>query len=241
MLKHIKEFREFNSEADILNEGFFGDIFDKLRSIFTRVYKKPAQKKVLTDKKKVEKSPIYGEHMFYLAHQQGPSGAATLIKILEGKKKLTPQMRNKLVKNMPSSDIRYTKVLRGKDIEAVRAFLDYQKGTWSNYKKEALTKIKEVNNTKVKYAIQKVTTKNLSKDFLTTVAYKESRFNPNPSTNKSYTGLFQIGSLAWAQLKKNNPSKYKGNKPPIDPVLNAQAGHDYLNWSFEQFKKLVGN
>jgi hypothetical protein len=241
MLKHIKEYQEFDNDIEALNEGIFDDIFDKLRSIFNKVYRKPEQKKVLTNKKKVEKSPIYGEHMFYLPHQQGPSGAATLVKILEGKAKLSVEMRNKLLNNMPSSDIRYSKVLRGNDIVAVRAFLDYQKGTWDNYKKEALSKIKSVENKKVKDAIQKIPSPKLSRDFLTTVAYKESRFNPNPSTNKSYRGLFQIGDLAWDQLKKINPTKYKGKNPPLDPTLNAQAGYDYLNWSFEQFKKLVDN
>jgi len=239
MLKHIKEYQEFDNDIEILNEGIFDDIFDKLRSIFNKIYKKPEQKKVLTNKKKVEKSPIYGEHMFYLPHQQGPSGAASLVKILEGKEKLTSSLRNKLLNNMPASDVRYAKVLRGNDIVAVRAFLDYQKGTWDSYKKAALTEIKTEKNRKVRDAIQKIKSPKLSKDFLTTVAYKESRFNPNPSTNKSYTGLFQIGMPAWNQLKRINPSKYKGKNPPIDPVLNAQAGYDYLNWSFEQFKKLT--
>jgi hypothetical protein len=239
MLKHIREFQEFHTDGGKINEDIFDDIFDKLRGIFNKVYRKPEQKKVLTNKKKVEKSPIYGEHMFYLPHQQGPSGAASLVKILEGKEKLSTSLRNKLLNNMPASDVRYTKVLRGNDIVAVRAFLDYQKGTWDNYKKEALSKIRSVENKKVRDAIQKIKSPKLSRDFLTTVAYKESRFNPNPSTNKSYTGLFQIGRPAWDQLKKINPSKYKGKNPPIDPALNAQAGYDYLNWSFEQFKKLT--
>ncbi len=239
MLKHIREFQEFHPDWGKLNEDIFDDIFDKLRGIFNKVYRKPEQKKVLTNKKKVEKSPLYGEHMFYLPHQQGPSGAASLVKILEGKEKLTTALRNKLLNNMPASDVRYTKVLRGNDIVAVRAFLDYQKGTWDNYKKSALSEIKSESNRKVKDAIQKIKSPKLSRDFLTTVAYKESRFNPNPSTNKSYTGLFQIGGPAWAQLKRINPTKYKGKNPPLDPTLNAQAGYDYLNWSFEQFKKLT--
>ena len=60
MLKHIREFQEFHIDGEKINEDIFDDIFDKLRGIFNRVYRKPEQKKVLTNKKKVEKSPIYG-------------------------------------------------------------------------------------------------------------------------------------------------------------------------------------
>ena len=41
------------------------------------------------------------------------------------------------------------------------------------------------------------------------------------------------------QLKRINPSRYKGAKPPLNTTLNAQAGHDYLKWSYDQFEKLV--
>jgi hypothetical protein len=247
-MKHIKEYEEFEYEE--LNEGIVGDIWERFKALIKKIFNSP-DKKNNTPIQEPTKPPtptpvkpqtppqIEGQHMLYLPHQQGPSGAAKIFKIAKGEGKLDPFMRNKLLKNMPQSDSRYIKVKTGKDQEAVLAFLDYQKSTWDNYKKAALKEIRESKHSQVKEAIEKVKNKQLTSDFLTTVAYKESRFNPNPSTNKSYTGLFQIGDLAWKQLKKIDPQKYKGEKPPVNALLNSQAGHDYLKWSYEQFEKLI--
>jgi Asp-tRNA(Asn)/Glu-tRNA(Gln) amidotransferase C subunit len=243
MLKHLKEYNEFEYSQEIgLNEGFLGDIKDIWNSFMKLVEKilkekKAEQKTRVSSVKKA--SPLEGQHMLYLPHQQGPSGAVKLVDVYRGKKKLDPNDRTKLLKNMPSSDPGYQKVLKGNDREAVTAFLNYQKNTWGNYQKEALSKIKLPENKAVKKAIDKLLNPNFPKEFLTTVAYKESRFVPNPPTNKTYRGLFQIGPSAWAQLKRINPEKYKGSLPPIDPIKNTQAGHDYLKWTYEQFEKDV--
>lgn len=236
-MKHIKEYEEFNYD-EILNEGL-SDIWERFKSLVKRIFGMEDEKPQISPIKPKTPPEIEGKHMLYLPHQQGPSGAAKIVRIAKGQEKLDPALRSKLLNNMPSSDPRYAKVKTGKDKEAVLAFLNYQKGTWSNYEKEALTEIKNPKNLKVKKAIEKVLNKQLPSDFLTTVAYKESRFNPDPPTNKSYRGLFQIGDLAWGQLKKIDPKKYKGSKPPLNTVLNAQAGHDYLKWSYEQFEKLI--
>lgn len=234
-MKHIKEYQEFTQEY-VLNEGI-GDIWDRFVSFIKRVFS--------SDKPKVAKAPtppppqLVGPHMLYLPHQQGPSGAAKIVKIAKGKEKLDPGLRARMIANLPSSDFSYNKVKTGKDKEAVLAFLDYQQRTWNSYKKEALGKINLPDNSKVRKAIEKIPNPKLSKDFLTTVAFKESRFDPNPKSNKSYTGLFQIGKEAWSQLKKINPSVYKGPKPPLNPFLNARAGHDYLVWSYNQFEKSI--
>lgn len=233
-MNRIKGFDDFSGH---LYEG----TGDKIWQSFTGFIKRLFTKKTTPLKPAPQKIPpqIVGEHMLYLPHQQGPSGAAQLVRIAKGTEKLTPALRSKLLNNMPSSDPRYLKVKTGKDKEAVLSFLDYQKSTWGNYQKEALSKINQKPNTVVKEAIDKIQNKELPTNFLTTVAYKESRFNPNPKTNTAYRGLFQIGDSAWKQLKRINPSKYKGSKAPVNPKLNAQAGHDYLKWSYEQFEKLV--
>ena len=236
-MKHIKEYEEF-SPSESINENLVGDIWERFKALIKRLFTStpaPAAK----PKGPTVPPQIEGKHMLYLPHQQGPSGAAKIVKIAKGKEKLDTALRSKLLNNMPSSDPNYNKVKTLKDKDAVLAFLDYQKNTWGNYEKDALTKIKEPENLKVKKAIEKVTNKQFPVDFLTTVAYKESRFNPNPPTNKSYRGLFQIGDLAWKQLKQIDPLKYKGSKPPLNTTLNAQAGHDYLKWSYNQFEKLV--
>ena len=72
-----------------------------------------------------------------------------------------------------------------------------------------------------------------------TVAFKESSLNPQPKKNKSYRGLFQIGDLAWQQLKKINPKDFKGGLAPLEPKKNAQAGHDYLAWAYDLFEKKI--
>lgn len=239
MLKHIKEYEEFSGEP--LNEGI-GDLWDrfkkKMRSIFSSDDPKE-KKKTPPQVKKKNEDLLLGDHMLYLPHQQGPAGTAEIINVLRGKEKLSPEMRNKLLNNMPSSDPRYNRVKSGKDIDAAKAFLEYQKSTWDQYKKEALLKIKEPQNSKVKKALESIPNRKLPLDFLTTVAYKESRFVPVPKTNTSYRGLFQIGDLAWKQLKTEFPEKYKGAKAPLDPFKNAQAGHDFLDLSYKQFDKKV--
>jgi hypothetical protein len=225
-----------------VNEGFIGDIKDiwnSFKKVVEKILKKQEQKRKTATPQIKKSSPLDGQHMLYLPHQQGPSGAVKLVDVYLGKKKLDSYDRTKLLKNMPSSDPGYQKVLKGKDREAVSAFLNYQKNTWNDYQKEALSKIKLPENKVVKKAIDKLTNPNFPKEFLTTVAYKESRFVPNPPTNKTYRGLFQIGPAAWTQLKRINPVKYKGSVPPIDPIRNTQAGHDYLKWTYEQFEKNV--
>jgi hypothetical protein len=238
MLKHIKEYEEFEGQS--LNEGI-GDLWDrfkrKMRSIFSS--DEPVKKKVPPQVKKKNEDLLLGDHMLYLPHQQGPAGTAEIISVLRGKSKLSTDMRNKLLNNMPSSDPRYNRVKSGKDKDAAMAFLEYQKSTWDQYKEEALLKIKEPQNSKVKKALESIPNRKLPIDFLTTVAYKESRFVPEPKSNPSYRGLFQIGDLAWKQLKQEFPEKYKGAKAPLDPFKNAQAGHDFLDLSYEAFDKKV--
>ena len=92
---------------------------------------------------------------------------------------------------------------------------------------------------KAKKAIDSIKDPQLPKEFLTTVAFKESSLNPNPPTNKTYKGLFQIGPSAWAELKRVMPAKYKGSVIPIEPRKNAQAGHDYLKLTYDRFQKKI--
>lgn len=243
MLKHIKEYEEYDFSDEMINEGL-GDLWDRFKKsigdFFSR--KKPvAIKKPGPVTKVMDPTLITGEHMIYLTHQQGPKGLANLMNILRGEIKMQPESRDKLLNNMPQSDPRYAKVKDGKSKEAVKAFLEYQQSTWSQYKKEALAKINEPQNSIVKKAIEKIKSKmpDLSKDFITTVAYKESRFNPNPKTNKSYRGLFQIGDSAWTELKRVYPSKYKGDRAPLSPAGNTEAGCDYLKLVYNRFENMI--
>ena len=240
MLKHIREYEEYDSSVEKLNEGL-GDLWDRFKKAVGDFF---SRKKTIVKKpgaKVMNPTLITGEHMIYLTHQQGPSGLANLMDVLRGEVKMQPDSRDKLLNNMPQSDPRYVKVKTGKSKEAVKAFLEYQQSTWGQYKKEALTKINEPQNLKVKQAIEKAKTKvpEFSKDFITTVAYKESRFDPDPKNNKAYRGLFQIGDSAWTELKRIYPAKYKGTKAPLAPIKNTEAGCDYLKLVYDRFENLI--
>jgi hypothetical protein len=241
MLKHIKEYEEYDPSLEKLNEGL-GDLWERFKKAVSDFF---SRKKTVVVKKPgakvMDPSLITGEHMIYLTHQQGPTGLANILDILRGDAKIEDNSRNKLLNNMPQSDPRYQKVQTGKSKQAVKAFLEYQKSTWDEYKKEALTKINDPQNAKVKQAIEKAKAKipDFTKDFITTVAYKESRFDPNPKTNKAYRGLFQIGDSAWAELKRVYPMKYKGAKAPLAPIKNTEAGCDYLKLVYDRFENLI--
>lgn len=233
-MKYLKEYKEFESYSD-LNEQ--ENLWDKFKNTVLNFFTgKPKAKDPASNTAKTI-DVISGTHMLYLPHQQGPTGAAKIIRIAKGLDKLDPQLRSNLLNNMPSSDPGYQKVKTGKDREAVIAFLRYQKDTWHKMEEEALKEINQPKNAKVKKALFSVKPSNFPSNFLTTVAYKESRFDPDPKTNKSYRGLFQIGDSAWGQLKKIDPAKYKGPRAPKALKANAQAGHDYLKWSYDQFQK----
>ncbi len=236
-MKYLKEYKEFNENAVGINEQEW--IWDKFKKAVLGFFTRDPKTADKTSKESKALDIINGPHMLYLPHQQGPTGAAKLVKIIKGKEKLDPTLRSNLLNNMPSSDPGYKTVKTGKDRDAVMAFLKYQKDTWKKIETEAMKEINDPKHAKVKQALFAVKPSSFPDRFLTTVAYKESRFDPNPKSNPSFKGLFQIGDSAWEQLKKIDPKKYKGPKPPLKPKKNAQAGHDYLKWSYDQFEKNI--
>jgi hypothetical protein len=234
-MKYLKEYKEFNDHLERIDEqeGIWGKFKNKVLDFFIR------SPKAVDKKSKTSKTIeiINGPHMLYLPHQQGPTGAAKLVKIIKGKEKLDTTLRRNMLNNMPSTYTGYDVVKNGKDREAVMAFLMYQRDTWKKLEGEALKEIKDPKNSKVKDALFRIRSSEFPSNFLTTVAYKESRFDPNPKSNPSFKGLFQIGDSAWQQLKKIDPNKYKGPKPPLKVSKNVEAGHDYLKWAYAQFEK----
>ena len=245
-MKHIKEFCEFDVNYMALNESDFGDAWERFKKTISELFSK---KKVVETPKPVAAPtpapppkpplPIYGQHMLYLPHQQGPAGASKLVKIVKGESELDEPLRKKLLNNTPSADPGYSKIKTGPGKDAVLAFLTYQKNSWDTLSKEALREINLPENKIVKQSIDNIKNRKLPKEFLYTVAYIESRLKPKPERNKEYRGLFQIGKLAWDQLKKINPFTHKGSLAPLNPGKNAQAGHDYILWSYDQFEKKV--
>jgi hypothetical protein len=234
-MRYLKEYKEFNDYSERIDEQ--EGVWDKFKKTVLGFFtsKPKAVDKKSTTSKTIE--IINGPHMLYLPHQQGPTGAAKLVNIIKGKEKLDPTLRRNMLNNMPSTYTGYDIVRNGKDREAVMAFLMYQRDTWKKLEGEALKEINNPKNAKVKDALFRIKPSDFPEHFLTTVAYKESRFDPNPKSNPSFKGLFQIGDSAWKQLKKIDPKKYKGSKPPLKVSKNVEAGYDYLKWAYDQFEK----
>lgn len=220
-----------------LNESFANDLWLKfqiwLKNFWTKQEVKP----------KVTLPPLYltGKHLLYIPHQQGPVGAATIVKAAMGKSELGPNIRKKILGNVPTGSKYYNTIkdIKKSDKNAAIAFLTYYSDNWAKLEKEAMSLINNPKYIKAKKAIDSIINPQFPKDFLTTVAFKESSFDPNPPTNKTYKGLFQIGPRAWEELKRVLPLKYKGPIIPIDPRKNAQAGHDYLKLTYDRFQKKI--
>jgi hypothetical protein len=234
-MRYLKEYKEFNDYSERIDEQ--EGIWDKFKKTVLDFF--TSSPKAVVKKSEVSKTVdvISGPHMLYLPHQQGPTGASRLVNIIKGKDTLDPTLRNNLLNNIPRSYPGYNIVKTGKDKDAVVAFLTYQRDTWKKLEEEALREINDPKNAKIKTALFNIQSSEFPKNFLTTVAYKESRFDPNPKSNPSFSGLFQIGDSAWQQLKKIDPKKYKGSKPPKIIAKNVEAGYDYLKWSYDQFEK----
>jgi hypothetical protein len=230
-----------NNDIDQLNESLgMGQIWMAIKMWINKLWNSDKSKKTQVK----QGPPIYltGPHINYIPHQQGPSGAAEIILAAQGKGKLKPQTRNNILGNVATGSPYYNTIKDPKksDKEAAIAFLKYYSDNWQKLQKEALSLINLPKYKKVKKAIESIKDPQLPKDFLVTVAFKESSLNPNPGTTK-FKGLFQIGPSAWAELKRVLPSKYKGSVIPMDPIKNAQAGHDYLKLTNEQFEKKIKN
>lgn len=239
-IKNFQEFSEYKLNEEVLNESWpsWSTFWNWLISLF----KKTEMKKPPEQKKPLEQPPKYltGQHMLYIPHQQGPLGAKVIYQAARGEGKMTPALRNKLAGNVATGS-EYYKIIKdpkSSDKEAAIAFLKYYEENWDRIKNEANTLIHRPEHKKIKEAIDKIQNPTLPKEFLYTVAFKESSFRENPGTKK-HVGLFQIGPLAWEELKRVYPTKYKGSVIPREAVKNAQAGHDYLSYTYEQFKKKI--
>lgn len=238
LLKY-SEFVNQKVNEGILNEQGMAPVWWKIQAWWKSLWnrKKP--------KGDVASAPAYltGKHLLYIPHQQGPVGAAAIVNAAMGRGSLEPRTRKNLLGNVPTNTKYYNTIKDPKksDKEAAIAFLTYYSDNWNKLEKEAMSLINNPKYSKAKKAIDAIKDPELPKEFLTTVAFKESSLNPNPPTNRTYKGLFQIGPAAWAELKRVLPTKYKGSAIPLDPKKNAQAGHDYLKLTYDRFQKKIGS
>ncbi len=248
-MKHLLEYDKYIEPNVPINEGVFDDIYPKFISWLKGWYNKfaaigAAASKINAPSSAVQspaKLPdeIVGAHMMYVPHQQGGRGAAKLFLAAKGQYKLDSDDIAKLKRNMPSADPGFSIVNDPKKSskDKALAYFKYWKKRWDAYSKEAkenLTKHKEV-----KSGIDSISPKFFANDFLETVAWIESRFDPKAGANKTFKGLFQIGPDAMKDLKKKFPDrKYvKLSKIPMDTKQNPQMGNDYLKYSYDRFQK----
>ena len=236
LLKY-SEFVEHRINENSLNEQGMAASWLKFQGWWKNLWNKKKPKE------NVASAPSYltGKHLLYIPHQQGPVGAATIVNAAMGKGELGPNVRKNILGNVPTNSKYYNIIKDPKKSgkEAAIAFLSYYSDNWTKLEKEAMSLINNPKYLKAKKAIDSIKDPQLPKEFLTTVAFKESSLNPNPPTNKTYKGLFQIGPNAWAELKRVMPTKYKGSIIPIEPRKNAQAGHDYLKLTYDRFQKKI--
>jgi hypothetical protein len=241
-MKHLFEYDKYVMPSAPVNEGFVTDIFPAFLKWLREWFSKK-----LSDKNMIIQIPtglpqeISGDHMLYIPHQQGGRGAAKLFLAAKGQYKLTEEDINKLKTNMPASDPNYKIVAdpNKKSRERALAYFKYWKNKWENYKRDAKANI--ASHPEVQNGIAKVDAKHpkfFSNDFLTTVAWIESRFDPKAGKTRPYKGLFQIGSDAFSDLKKTYKDRLYSKRTdiPMDTVENPQMGNDYLKWSYDRFQ-----
>jgi peptidoglycan hydrolase-like protein with peptidoglycan-binding domain len=179
------------------------------------------------------------DYLYYMQHQQGAAGAASLLKASQGAGKLNPSTRANsgkyLTGNMPDKDISYqisAAIDAGNDQRAATLFLSYWKNFWNKKKKKALELINLPEYSQIKNAIDSVET-DIPKDFLYTTAFIESGLKPKPKTFGSYKGLFAITDRA---LKKHVP---QGDI--FNPADNAYAAIKDMEQGISTFSNLAGN
>ena len=194
-------------------------------------------------------TPGNDDFALYMQHQQGIAGASGIVKALNGTGKMHPDtIKTKggvkyanLIQNVPSDRPKYKKDIiaaldRGDQKTAAGLFLNMWKEKWFAKQKQARTAINVPQNSAVKDAITKASTKyKVPFDFAITVAQIESGLNPKAG-NSTYKGLFA--------MQPN--SNYGGKVTPMgnkwaDPYVNAENGVKLLKNNITQFKRTLGN
>lgn len=234
--QYVKDsYTETDSDINETESNAF-PLWDQLMEPLSSIWKK---NNTQTHKKALPPLYLTNKHIIYLPYQQGPYGAYLIYKAAIGKGKLGVNSRSKLKGNVATYSDYYNiiKDINKTDKEVAIAFLKYYSDSWDKNEKEALKTVMLPKYKKVKYAIDNIKNPKFPKEFLYTVAYLESKFIED-LVHGSYKGLFQIGPLAWTELKKKLPKEFSG-QIPMDSIKNAQAGHDYMSMAYEAFKKKI--
>lgn len=195
--------------------------------------------------------PGNDDYLVYLQHQQGAAGVAGLVKAMKGTGKLHPDtVKTKkgtpyanLMGNIPSSVPASVKnsikddLDKGDQKSAATKFTNIWKEKFIKSYKDANREILNPKNKVVREAIASACIKTgVPFDFAVTVAYIESRFNPNAvSSNGVYKGLFQMA-----------PNRNYGGEVGVlgsdwsDPEKNAEKGVKLIASDLKTFKKELG-
>jgi hypothetical protein len=193
-------------------------------------------------------TPGNDDFALYMQHQQGPAGAAGIVKALNGTGSMHPDtVKTKsgvkyahLVGNIPSDTPQVKRDLikaldAGDQRTAAALFLNSWKEKWNRKSQEAKKLINDPKHAEVKKAIKQAADKyGVPFDFAIAVANTESGFNPKAG-NRRYKGLFAM-----------DPNQsYGGIVTPMgnqwaDPYVNAENGVRLLRRQIVDFKKALG-
>jgi len=255
-MKKIVSFNQFINEA---TGGFLSAIAPILGNMEIEAGKKAEElKKQNVDKPASSGSlqgaflpadfnPILGNDDFtlYMQHQQGIAGAKGLIEASLGKGRLAPDtIKTKngvkyanLVGNIPSDKPQVKSSIisalnSGDQKTASVLFLNMWKEKWKKQGDQAKIEINKPNNSAVKQAIKKYSSRyGVPFDFASTVAKIESGFNPKAGNNK-YKGLYALSQQGF--------NKYVSGGNILSADDNARAGMQTLRDNIKQFKKSLG-
>lgn len=184
--------------------------------------------------------------IYYLPHQQGPDGSVKLLLAYLGLGKLNRFTRANnaafLRGNCHDTDVKngiFQAISMDDDQTAAKLFLDYQRKLWAKKSKEAPIEIEKPKHENVKKILDSVPS-TLPKQFIYTVCYIESGFNPESNRNNSdssFKGLFQMKeSSVEERIRKIFPDE----KPDVyNPKHNAYAGIQNLEQGVSYLKSKI--
>lgn len=187
-------------------------------------------------------TPGNDDFALYMQHQQGVSGATSIIKAIRGTGKLHPETaRIYMLNNIPSDRPQIKKAIKaaldkGDQKTAAALFVNMWKEKWNSKSKEAKTAINKPQNAVARKAIETAAKKyGVPFEFAATVSLIESGLNPNAG-NRRYKGLFAMDpNRSYEGLIKPMGNKWS------DPYLNADNGVKLLKRDIVQFKKKLGS
>jgi hypothetical protein len=252
-MRRIKNFGDYVNEANTSSvlASIWNDAISGMNSNTDSGSSDPSMGR-LKKENVLDKTPGNDDYLIYLQHQQGAAGVAGLVKAMNGTGKLHPDtIKTKkgkkyanLMGNIPSDISAEVKKSIESDLDngdqksAATKFTNIWKEKFNKAYSEANKKILDPKYSKISKAIMEACIETgVPFDFAVTVAYIESKFDPNAvSYNGRYKGLFQM-----------DPNNNYGGEVGVvgsnwsNPDINADKGVKLISLDLKNFKKILGS